>query len=200
MTTSRKKRGNTTDEFYNEHNITTLPNPSLRHRKEMEKEQERIMEEAEEETQVVVQNVTQNKLENGERVVLPNRIAFEEKNVAIGRLPIWYLNALGSMNQDELDDFIRDYGGELSLNEQIALQLLEQARGGVKEAVQTFWNIQTKMLTKTNVANQVNITVNKPDSVVSNLLDEISAKIRDADTVSDGDGLANVDRDTAQNL
>lgn len=138
-------------------------------------------EQASEETGVIVKHETENKLENGERLEISAKTAFQESKVALGRLPVWYLNALGSMTEEELDNFTRTYSGKLSMNEQIALNLLKKAKWGDKEAVDKFWNIQMKLLNKTNVVNQINVSVQKPDSVVTDLLDKITKNIQNGD-------------------
>ena len=143
-------------------------------------------EQASKETGVVLKHKTSNKLKNGEELEITAKTAFEESKVNLGRLPIWYLNALGSMTEDELEDFERDYNGKLSLNEIIALNLLKGARRGENRDVDRFWNIQQKLLGKTNVVNQINVSVQKPDSVVTELLDNITQKIKDADADAAG--------------
>ena len=135
----------------------------------------------EDQTGTSLKHVTENKLANGERFEITAKTAFQESKVALGRLPIWYLNALGSMTENELKDFEKEYAKELSLNEIVALNLLKKARWGDKEATDKFWNIQMKLLNKTNVQNQINVSIQKPDSVVTDLLDNITKKIKEAD-------------------
>lgn len=138
-----------------------------------------------EETGVELVHESENKLENGDRVRISSKVAFQESKVALGRLPVWYLNALGSMSEDELKDFERTYSADLSMNELIALNLLKKARWGETEAVDKFWNIQMKLLNKTNVVNQVNVSIQKPDSVVTDLLDTIAKNIKEGDVATE---------------
>ena len=160
-------------------------NEYMNMRKQAEQDEVLAQEIAQKESGVVVRPETDVKDENGNRLELPLRIAYEDQKVSLGRLPIWYLNALGSMNENELDDFIRTYNAELSMNEVIAINLLRDAKKGKKEAMNMFWNIQMKLLNKTNVVNQVNVTVQKPDAVVSSLLDEIANRISPAGNFTD---------------
>lgn len=153
------------------------------------KEKERVMTEAIEEsaeemgiTSVVVKS--EEKLKNGENIELPLRVSYAESKVKLSRLPVWFLNALGSLSISELDDFVARYKNELSVNERLAINLLNNAMAEDKDALNTFWQIQQKMLQKTNVANQINIAVTNKDSSVSKMLDDIASKIKDADVAA----------------
>ena len=97
------------------------------------------------------------------------------------------------MNKEELNDFIRTYNDDLSMNERIAINLLRGAEANRKEDVDRFWNLQMKMLNKTNVNMNFNMN-NKPDAIVTSLLDDIADKIQNA---ADGNI---VDTPTPQNL
>lgn len=154
-------------------------NTYMNKRKKAEQDEVLAQEEAEKESGLKVKWETSNKDENGNRLELPARLAYEDSKVNVGRLPVWYLNALGSMNEKELNDFIRTYNEELSINEVIAINLLKGAKGGKKEDVDRFWNLQMKMLNKTNVQMNFNMA-QKPDSVVTSLLDDIADKIQNA--------------------
>lgn len=162
---------------------TLVEEADIVHMHEEQEIQVQAEEQASEETGVVVKHVTENKLQCGEPLEITSKTAFQESKVALGRLPVWYLNALGSMTEEELDNFTRTYSGKLSMNELIALNLLKKAKWGDKEAVDKFWNIQMKLLNKTNVVNQINVSVQKPDSVVTDLLDKITKNIQNGDAV-----------------
>lgn len=154
-------------------------NTYMQKRKQAEQDELVAQKEAEDASGVKIRWETSNKDENGNRLELPARLAYEDSKVNVGRLPVWYLNALGSMNEKELNDFIRTYNEDLSINEIIAINLLRGAKGGKKEDVDRFWNIQMKMLNKTNVQMNFNMA-QKPDAVVTNLLDDIANKIKNA--------------------
>lgn len=162
--------------------LGTNENRMMSEYKQAQRDEIRAQEEATEASGVVVEFETDKRLANGTHFKLPARLAFQESKVNLGRLPIWYLNALGSMNGDELDDFVREYGKELSLNERLALNLLEDANRGDAWARDKFWDIQMRLLGKTNVIQQVNVSVQRPDSVVSELLDAISENIKPTPT------------------
>lgn len=176
MTTHTRKK----DKYYTEQGYDLPPSTSLSSYHDNIKEQEDIQERVQEETGVVVQNESFNKLENGNTLRLTNRLHFEEQKVNLGRLPIWFVNALGSMSECELEAFLDEYKDELSINEKAALNLINGVREGNSDALKVFWDIQLKLLNKTNVVNQVNVSISKPDAVVSNLLDEIADKIKKA--------------------
>lgn len=157
-------------------------NDYMEQRKQQEQDEVLAQEEAENESGLSVKWETSNKDENGNRIELPARLAFEDSKVNVGRLPVWYLNALGSMNEEELENFIRKYNKELSMNERIAINLLRGAEANKKEDVDRFWAIQMKMLNKTNVQMNFNMA-QKPDAVVTNLLDNIAKKIQDGNII-----------------
>lgn len=154
-------------------------NTYMEKRKQAEKDELVAQEEAEKESGVKVRWETSNKDENGNRLELPARLAYEDSKVNVGRLPVWYLNALGSMNENELNNFIKTYNEDLSINEIIAINLLRGAKENHKDDVDRFWNIQMKMLNKTNVQMNFNMA-QKPDAVVTTLLDDIANKIKNA--------------------
>lgn len=160
---------------------TDVPEPELEQLHIDERNNEQAIQEAQEETGVVLKNVATKKLKNGTPVEITNKVAFEESKVSLGRLPIWYLNALGSMTKNELEDFEAEYADDMSANEIIALNLIKGAMRGENRDTDRFWNIQQRLLNKTNVVNQINLQVQKPDAVVTELLDNITKKIKEAD-------------------
>lgn len=180
MTSSQEKK----DEYYKEHTNEQYYEQAtdLSSYHDHIKEEEQLHKEVQEETGVELVGEIAHTYRNGQKSVykVPNRIAFQDQKVAMGRLPIWFLNALGSMSEQELDDFVDEYRDELSINERAALDLIQGVRDKNKKALEVFWNIQLKLLNKTNVVNQVNVSIQKPDAVVSNLLDEIASKIKNA--------------------
>lgn len=180
MTSSQEKK----DEYYKEHTNEQYyeQGTSLSSYHDHIKEEEQLHKEVQEETGVELVGEIAHTYKNGNKSTykVPNRIAFQDQKVAMGRLPIWFLNALGSMSERELDAFLDEYADEMSINEKAALNLIQGVRDGNKKALEVFWNIQLKLLNKTNVINQVNVSIQKPDAVVSNLLDEIASKIKKA--------------------
>lgn len=167
----------------------------MERKKQGERDEVIAQQQAEAESGLKIKWETSNRDENGNRIELPARLAFEDSKVNMGRLPVWYLNAMGSMSESELEDFMVKYGSEMSLNERLSASLLMGANRGRKEDVDRFWNIQMKMIGKTNVNMNVNVN-NKPDSVVSNLLDNIAKNIQEANVVQEFDK----DTPTPQNL
>lgn len=149
------------------------------------KEKEKIMTEAiaetEKETGMKVVVRSEEKLENGEKIELPVRISYAENKVKLSRLPIWFVTAIGSMSTQEINQFVVKYQDELSINEKLAIDLLYGALAKDKDALQIFWDIQKKMLQRTNVANQINIAVTPKDTSVTRMLDDIASRIKDAD-------------------
>lgn len=141
---------------------------------------EGAIKEAAEETGIVITNHSKERLESGEVLEIPNRIAFQEKNINLSRLPIWFLNALSSMSVSELESFRERYREELSVSELASLQIIDGLLNGDKDCSSIYWTIQMKMLNKTNIANQINVNVNTNNNAVSHMLDEIANKIASA--------------------
>lgn len=132
---------------------------------------------AEAESGVVLVSESEEVLESGDRIPIPNRIAYEDSKMDLPRTALWTLSCLGQFTIQELEQFVKQYRNDLSYNEKIAINLLKKTEAGDKDAEKTFWAIQTKMLDKTNIQNQVNISVSKPDKVVTELLDNIANRI-----------------------
>ena len=70
------------------------------------------------------------------------------------------------------------YRDDLTENEIIANQLLERVINRDKDAEKIFWDMQMKVLGKTNVVNQINVAVQKPDAIVTTLLDDIASRLQ----------------------
>lgn len=190
-TASNGTKDNDKDSVYVEHGYVVEDEVSVFDEKEKEKVYEGAIVDTAKEMNAKVVVRSEEKLENGEQVELPLRVAYTESKVKLSRLPVWFLNALGSLSIDELYEFRDKYKDEISVNELAAINLLDGVLAKDKEAVATFWQIQQKMLQRTNVANQINISVKGKDNTVSRMLDEISDKIMNATPVKDEDGAKN---------
>ena len=179
------------DDYYVDKGYEIVGGTDIRDYHEYEEKMNEAVSEAANETGVTVvvkPESNENKLKNGTQVELPSRIAFQEQKVSLSRLPIWYLNAIGSLTPTELVEFKSKYADSISVNEIICMELLEKSMAGDKEATTTFWNIQQKMLQKTNIQNQINITSNRgEEGGIRSLLDVISNNIKEANLDDNGD-------------
>lgn len=98
---------------YKKSGLPDLPNPNLMAVKE---EQRKVMDgirKREEETgmELVVE------VDKRPEVRLPVRVAYQQEKVDLGKLPLWYLQALGSMTMAEYNEFMTKYSSELTINE-----------------------------------------------------------------------------------
>lgn len=180
-----RKKNNVSDEFYEGKGIE-IPDKNATGIVEMheyEKKMEKAISEAASEMNMKPVTKTVEKMENGTQPELPLRVAYAENKVALSKVPVWYLTALGSLSVEELNEFRVKYGSEMSLNEQIALNLLDGAMVGDKDAVKTFWDIQQKMLMRTNIANQINISVKNNDKSVTSMLDTITERLKNQNLI-----------------
>lgn len=158
---------------YEQSGLPDLPNPDLKQvRKEEKKMMEKIKQREEETGMEVVVEVP-----NRPEVRLPVRVAYEQDKVDLGKLPLWYLQALGSMTMKEYNEFMKQYSDELTINELIASDFIAKVLNKDATATERFWRLQEKLLNKPQIIQQVNLAQVKPDAVMSDLLDAIGEKL-----------------------
>lgn len=115
---------------------------------------------------------------------MPLRIAYEKKKIDLGKLPIWYLQAIGSMTVAEKNEFIKNNQKDLTINEIIATDLLDDVLEKDKDALKMFWDLQKTLMGKKTVINEIHQTV-KPNSVMNDILADIEKNAMDAETISE---------------
>lgn len=113
---------------------------------------------------------------------MPLRIAYQKNKIDMGKMPIWYLQAIGSMTLDEKDEFIEKNKKDLTINELIATDLLEGVIEKDENAVKMFWDLQKTLMGKKTVINEIHQTVKKPDSIMSDILAGIETEVMEAET------------------
>lgn len=158
---------------YEQSGLPDLPNPSL---PAVKAEQEKVMadiKKREEETNMELEVVVDKR----PTVKLPVRVAYQQDKVDLGKLPLWYLQALGSMTMAEYNEFMKKYASELTINELIASDFIAKVLNKDASATERFWRLQEKLLNKPQVIQQVNLGQVKPDAVMSDLLDAIGEKL-----------------------
>ena len=158
---------------YEQSGLPDLPNPNLKEVREKEKKMMKKIKDREEETgmEVVVE------LADRPGVKLPVRVAYEQDKVDLGKLPLWYLQALGSMTMKEYNEFMKQYSDELTINELIASDFIAKVLNKDATATERFWRLQEKLLNKPQIIQQVNLAQVRPDAVMSDLLDAIGEKL-----------------------
>lgn len=110
-------------------------------------------------------------------VKLPLKVLYEQDKIDVGKMPIWYLQALGSMTIKEYNDFVKSNQAELNINEIAASDLLQGVIQKDAVAVARFWDLQKTLLKSKNVIQQVNQINIGRDSAVKNIIDDISASL-----------------------
>ncbi len=160
---------------YEKTNLPDLPNPSLPAVRKKEKEMVDRIHRREEELGREVEVV----LADRPQVKLPLRVAYEQEKLDLGKLPIWFLQALGSMSIEEFNQFQKDHAKDMTINEMLASDLLSAALNKNGTALNRFWRLQERILSRPQIVQQVNIGQIKPDAVMSNLLDDIKKRIFD---------------------
>lgn len=111
------------------------------------------------------------------------RIGYEAEKLSLGKMPIWYLQALGSMSPQEAVEFKDAHKDEMTLNELISYDLLMGTYQGDEKCVNRFWELQKAMMSKKTVINEVNQTVVKPNSVMNDILDSIQQNLSEGQVV-----------------
>ena len=112
---------------------------------------------------------------------MPLRIAYQKDKVDMGKLPIWYLQAIGSMTPKEKREFVKENKNDLTINELIASQLLDDVLEKKNDAIKMFWDLQKTLMGKKTVINEIHQTV-KPNSVMSDILADIERNVIEAET------------------
>lgn len=173
---------------YEKANLPDYENPDLKKEKKKEKEFINKLHKQEKKTgrelDMGIRSTKTNKekavsrkidgVENQRFQRMPLRIAYEKDKIDLGKLPIWYLQAIGSMTVDEKNKFIEENKKDLTINELIATDLLDGVLEKDEKAVEMFWNLQKTLIGKKTVINEIHQTV-KPDSVMSDILADIEA-------------------------
>ena len=113
---------------------------------------------------------------------MPLRLAYQKNKVDLGKLPIWYLQAIGSMSLEERDEFIKNNKKDLTINELIANDLLDGVLHKDKLSIEMFWNLQKTLIGKKTVINEIHQTV-KPNSVMNDILADIEEHAMEAEKV-----------------
>ena len=107
-------------------------------------------------------------------VKLPLKVLYEQDKIDIGKMPIWYLQALGSMTIKEYNEFVKSNQAELNINEIAASDLLQGVIQKDAVAVARFWDLQKTLLKSKNVIQQVNQINIGRDAAVKNIIDDIA--------------------------
>lgn len=158
---------------YEQSGLPDLPNPNLPAVREEQKKVMADIKKREENTGRELEVVVDKRPD----IKLPVRVAYQQDKVDLGKLPLWYLQALGSMTMEEYNEFMTKYSKELTINELIASDFIAKVLNKDAVAVERFWRLQEKLLNKPQIIQQVNIGQVKPDAVMSDLLDAIGEKL-----------------------
>lgn len=183
---------------YEKSGLPDYENPDLNTEKKKEKEFVKKLEEREKATgrklDIGVRSPKKNKDKavsrringvNNQRLErMPLRLAYQKDKIDMGKLPIWYLQAIGSMTLEEKDEFLEKNKKDLTINELIATDLLEGVLGRDDDAVKMFWDLQKTMMSKKTVINEIHQTIKKPDSIMSDILANIETEVMEAETTA----------------
>ena len=110
-------------------------------------------------------------------IKLPLKVLYEQDKIDVGKLPIWYLQALGSMTIREYNDFVKSNSDKLNINEIAASDLLSGVLAKDATATARFWDLQKTLLKSKNVIQQINNINIGRDDAVKNIIDDISDRL-----------------------
>lgn len=113
--------------------------------------------------------------DNERDVKLPLKVLYEQDKIDYGKMPVWYLQALGSMTIKEYNEFVKSHQTELNINEIAASDLLQGVLNKDATATARFWDLQKTLLKSKNVIQQINNINIGRDEAVKNIIDDISA-------------------------
>lgn len=117
----------------------------------------------------------------GTTVQVPLRVGFREENLSCDKNAVTALLMVSNLCKSELEALISTYGDDLTYGELAAIDLVRDAvENKDPQAIKMFWEIQTKVASRAKVGNQINIAVTSPNSIMTNLLDEITNNITNA--------------------
>lgn len=179
---------------YEKSGLPDYENPDLNAEKKKEKEFVKKLEEREKATgrklDIGVKSLKNNKEKAVSRKIngvnnqrferMPLRIAYEKNKVDLGKLPIWYLQAIGSMTIEERNIFVENNKKDLTINEIIANDLLDGVLEKDDDCVKLFWDLQKTLMGKKTVINEIHQTV-KPNSVMNDILANIEEEAMEAE-------------------
>ena len=112
-------------------------------------------------------------------IKMPLKVLYEQEKIDVGKMPIWYLQALGSMTIKEYNEFVKSNSDKLNINEIAASDLLQGVIQHDAVAVARFWDLQKTLLKSKNVIQQVNQINIGRDAAVKNIMDDISDRLFD---------------------
>lgn len=126
------------------------------------------------------------------------RITGQRSSIDATRTSVWNLLLLGQMTVNEMEDFVKTYGDDLTVNEKAAYNLIRGTLNGDREDRKTFWELQGKIAARPKTLAQVNFNMNgtpegaESKSVMAQMLDQVTKNIseslsrdEDADTPED---------------
>ena len=180
---------------YEKAGLPDYENPDMNAEKAKEKAFVKKLEEREKKTgrklDIGVNSVKKNKEKAVSRTIhgvknqrledMPLRIAYQKDKVDMGKLPIWYLQAIGSMTPKEKREFVDKNKDDLTINELIASQLLDDVLEKNNDAIKMFWDLQKTLMGKKTVINEIHQTVKRPDSIMSDILADIESNAMEAE-------------------
>jgi len=110
----------------------------------------------------------------------------KDKDLDVTKTSVWVLMTLGQCSMKEVEDFEKKYKDKLTYNEKLSIKLLKDALRGNKQAQAIYWGLMEKITNRPKVMNQLNVTNigvdNASTSVMSQLLDQITAQIQASDS------------------
>lgn len=181
---------------YEKSGLPDYENPDMNAEKEKEKEFIKKIEKREKETgrklDIGIRSPKNNRdkavsrtingIKNQRLESMPLRLAYQKDKIDMGKLPIWYLQAIGSMTIEEKRAFEEKNKKDLTINEIIAGQLLDDVLEKDEDATKLFWDLQKTMMSKKTVINEIHQTIKKPDSIMSDILAGIENEVMEAET------------------
>lgn len=111
---------------------------------------------------------------------LPLEVLLDKNNISLGKLPIWYLQAMGVLGVDKLKRYAYLMGEDLPITEKIAMDLLLRTAEGDKEAQKIYWDLQKNLMKNPKILQQKEMSV-KPNAILESKMKAIEAEVLDAE-------------------
>lgn len=111
---------------------------------------------------------------------LPLEVLLDKNNISLGKLPVWYLQAMGVLGVDKLKRYAHLMGEDLPITEKIAMDLLLRTAEGDKEAQKIYWDLQKNLMKNPKILQQKEMSV-KPNAILESKMKAIEAEVLDAE-------------------
>lgn len=110
---------------------------------------------------------------------LPYRTIYQGKKLSASRNRLWLFQSFGSFTMQEIQQFVKRYSKELTLDEQAAISLYMREASGDREASQQVWDLHKKIfeVMKSVYVEELKQQRSESEKMSQNRMEEMLEKI-----------------------